>query len=184
MGRAILIDNFLSENDFSSITEKVVESEYWSNDTLGDYLRDDLWNYVTERVFARCGSIGLYDDRFLTDKQNTNFSYNQFRPANYHHNGNRGPHVDNGSYVFYIHPEWNEDWDGKLQLVNAENEEYKIGIYAKPNRFIWMNPSVVHDITPTSPNSTHARVTNLGFMNTCFDQNPTNCEYLNIFTTD
>ena len=74
MGRAILIDNFLSENDFSSITEKVVESEYWSNDTLGDYLRDDLWNYVTERVFARCGSIGLYDDRFLTDKQNTNFS--------------------------------------------------------------------------------------------------------------
>tara|TARA_Y100000033_G_C2689761_1_gene83157 strand:- start:21 stop:575 length:555 start_codon:yes stop_codon:yes gene_type:complete len=184
MGRAILIDDFLSESDFSSITEKVVESEYWSNDTLGDYLRDDLWDATTNLVFKRLKEINLFEEKFWRDKKNYNFSYNQFRPTNYHHNGNNGAHIDNGSYVFYIHPDWDEGWGGKLQLPNAQNGEHRSGIHAKPNRFIWMNPSVLHDITSTGTNALHARVTNLGFMNWCFDHDPSNCAYLNIFTTD
>jgi len=183
MGRAILIDNFLPENSWNMIQEMVTESKYWTGDLLGDYVRDELWSFTTDNVFGRCKEIGLYSERFEFDKKNYNFSYNQFRPANYHHNGNQGAHIDNGSYVYYIHPDWDESWEGYLQLPNAQDPEYR-SIHAKPNRFIWMNPSVLHDITPTSPNSTHARVTNLGFMNTCFDQNPTNCEYLNIFTND
>ena len=72
-------------------------------------------------------------------------------------------HIDNGSYVYYIHPDWDENWGGKLQLPNAQNGEHRSGIHAKPNRFIWMNPSVLHDITSTGTNALHARVTNLGF---------------------
>ena len=35
-----------------------------------------------------------------------------------------GPHFDNGGYVFYIHPDWQESWAGQLQITNAEEEEY------------------------------------------------------------
>ena len=183
MGRAILIDNFLPSDAFDKLTERVVKSKYWDSNTLGDYVRDDLWEDVTNSVFGMCQHINLYSERFPLDKKNYNFSYNQFRPANYHHNGNQGAHIDNGSYVYYIHPDWDENWGGKLQLLNAQNPEYR-SIYAKPNRFIWMNPSVLHDITPTSTNAPHARVTNLGFLNSCFDNDPVNTEYINVLTTD
>ena len=183
MGRAILIDNFLPESSWNVIQEMVTESKYWTGGILGDYVRDKLWNYTTDNVFGRCKEVGLYSERFEFDKKNYNFSYNQFRPANYHHNGNQGAHIDNGSYVYYIHPDWDESWAGYLQLPNAENSEYR-SIYAKPNRFIWMNPSVLHDITPTSSDATHARVTNLGFLNSCFDNDPVGVEYINILTTD
>ena len=69
MGRAILIDDFLSESDFSSITEKVVESEYWSNDTLGDYLRDDLWDATTNLVFKRLKEINLFEEKFFLERK-------------------------------------------------------------------------------------------------------------------
>ena len=46
-----------------------------------------------------------------------------------------------------------------------------------------MNPNVLHDISTTSESATHARVTNLGFLNRCFDQNPVGVDYINISTT-
>ena len=113
-----------------------------------------------------------------------NFSVNQFRPSNYGHGNMYGPHFDSGSYVFYIHPHWDENWEGNLKITNAVEPEYRNAIRAKPNRFIWMNPTTFHDITTTSPNSEHARVTNLGFQGGYFDIDPVGVEYINIFTTD
>ena len=184
MSRAILIDNFLPQDTFDAISEKVTHSEHWVSGKLGDFVRDELWDEVTDLVFQRCKEIDLYNEhRFPLDKKNANFSHNQFRPHNYHHNNEQGPHADNGSYVFYIHPDWDEAWGGKLQIVNAEEEQYREGIFAKPNRFIWMNPRVLHDITRTG-DTPHARATNLGFLNTCFDNDPVGVDYINISTTD
>ena len=92
------------------------------------------------------------------------FGYNQFRPANEGYGNFNGPHFDHGGYVFYIHPHWDESWEGKIKITNADIEEYRTGIYAKPNRFIWIEPGTFHDVTTTSSNTTHARVANIAFL--------------------
>ena len=30
------------------------------------------------------------------------------------------PHTDNGSYVLYIHPHWNESWEGKIKITDEQ----------------------------------------------------------------
>ena len=179
---AILIDNFLPEDTFNNIALTVAQSPAYRDGKVHDYIRDDFWKKVTLLVLARMKEIGLHRDHFFAATEITNFSYNQFRPQNYGHGNFNGPHMDNGSYVYYIHPHWDENWEGKLKIIEAVDEQYRNGIHATPNRFIWMNPCVVHDITTTSPDSEHARVTNLGFQGGCFDENPVGVDYINIFT--
>lgn len=180
---AILIDNFLSQDRFDEISSKVVSAPNYTNGEFAD-LRDDLWKEVTDIVFERLKEIGLYFYHFEEASKLASFSYNQFRPSNYGHGNMYGPHKDNGSYVFYIHPHWDENWEGKLKITNAVEEKYKEGIFAKPNRFIWMDPHTLHDISTTSKNSEHARVTNLGFLGGEIYVDPVGVNYLNIFTND
>ena len=177
----ILIDNFLSASDFNSISSRVVSSEQYYDSNHHD-MRDDLWSDVTNLVFNRLREINLYQFHFEEAIKIANFSYNQFRPPNYGHGNMYGPHVDNGSYVLYIHPDWNENWEGTIKIVDAVDSQYRDGIYAKPNRFIWMNPTVKHDISTTSSDAGHARVTNLGFLGGLLTNDPTGVEYINIFT--
>lgn len=180
---AILIDNFLSEDKFSVISAKVAASPQYTSGQFAD-VRDELWEEVTNLVFERLREIGLYHYHFSDATKIHNFSMNQYRPSNYGHGNMFGPHRDNGSYVFYIHPHWDENWEGKLKIINADQQKYREGIIAKPNRFIWMNPCTLHDISTTSENTEHARVTNLGFLGGEFYIDPIGVEYINIFTTD
>ena len=73
------------------------------------------------------------------------------------------PHIDTGSYVFYIHPHWHENWEGQIKFTKAVEEEYRNGIFAKPNRFIWIQDNIYHDVTTTSPSATHSRVDKFRF---------------------
>ena len=180
---AILIDNFLDQEKFNIISSKVAEASHYTNGEFAD-LRDDLWEEVTDLVFERIQEVGLYLHHFAESKKLASFSYNQFRPSNYGHGNMHGPHRDNGSYVFYIHPHWDENWEGKLKIINAVEEEYRTAIFAKPNRFIWMNPCTLHDISTTTENTEHARVTNLGFLGGEIYVDPVGVDYINIFTTD
>ena len=177
----ILIDNFLSASDFNSISSRVAASEQY-NDSNHHDTRDDLWNDVTNLVFNRLREINLYQLHFEEAIKIANFSYNQFRPANYGHGNMYGPHTDNGSYVLYIHPDWDENWEGKIKITDAVDSQYREGIFAKPNRFIWMDPTVKHDISTTSIDAGHARVTNLGFLGGELHNDPSGVEYINIFT--
>jgi len=176
---AILIDNFLIQNDFDSLSSKVAASPYYTNGQFEEP-RDDLCREARELVLQRLQDIGLYQPHFQEAAQL--FGYNQFRPADYGHGNIYGPHVDNGGYVFYIHPHWDENWGGRLSITNAVEEEYK-SIYAKPNRFIWIEPSTLHDVSSTSVDAEHSRVTNIAFMGGNIHTNPTKIEYINIFTT-
>ena len=108
---AILIDNFLPEETFNNIALTVAQSPSYRDGKVHDYVRDDFWKKVTLLVLARMKEIGLYRDHFFAATEITNFSYNQFRPQNYGHGNFNGPHIDNGSYVYYIHPHWDENWE-------------------------------------------------------------------------
>lgn len=178
---AILIDNFLDEDKFNSLSAKVAASVHYTNNEFAE-TKDDLWKEAYGMVFERLKEIGLYQPHF--DESIKLFGYNQFRPSNYGHGNMYGPHVDNGGYVFYIHPHWDEDWEGKLQITHATEEQYRTGIFPKPNRFIWIDPSTFHDVTSTSVNTTHSRVTNVAFLGGEMYVDPVGTNFINIFTTD
>ena len=177
----ILIDNFLSASDFYSISSRVVSSEQYYDSNHHD-MRDDLWTDATNLVFKRMKEIGLYQFHFEEAKEIASFSYNQFRPPNYGHGNMYGPHIDNGSYVLYIHPDWDESWEGKIKITDAVDSQYREGIFAKPNRFIWIQDNIYHDVTTTSPSATHSRVTNLGFLGGHLYGDPIGTEFINIIT--
>jgi hypothetical protein len=85
--------------------------------------------------------------------------------------------------VFYIHPHWDENWGGQLKITNAEDGQYRDGIFAKPNRFIWIDPSTLHDVTTTSEDIEHTRVANIAFLGGEIYVDPVGVDFINIFTT-
>ena len=177
---AILIDNFLEQSKFDTISAKVAASSEYNTTTVQD-TRDALFEEAYGAVFERLKEIGLYQTHFAESVKL--FGYNQFRPANEGYGNFNGPHFDHGGYVFYIHPHWDESWEGKIKITNADVEEYRTGIYAKPNRFIWIEPGTFHDVTTTSSNTTHARVANIAFLGGDWTSDPVGTDFINIFTT-
>tara|TARA_B100000965_G_scaffold62414_1_gene48238 strand:- start:2159 stop:2707 length:549 start_codon:yes stop_codon:yes gene_type:complete len=177
---AILIDNFLSQDKFDEISSLVANSSFYEGGKFEEP-RDELCSKIRDLVLERLKEIGLYQHHFQEAVKL--FGYNQFRPSDYGHGNFNGPHVDNGGYVFYIHPHWDEEWGGRLSITNAIEEEYK-SIYAKPNRFIWIEPSTLHDVSSTSSDTTHSRVTNIAFMGGNIHIDPINTEFINIFTSN
>jgi hypothetical protein len=177
---SILIDNFLPQEQFDALSLKVSTSSCYVNNEFAE-LKDDLWQEAYGLVFERLKQLGMYQIHF--EESVKLFGYNQFRSSNYGHGNMYGPHIDNGGYVFYIHPDWNEDWGGQLQIINAEEEVYRNGIFAKPNRFIWIDPSTLHDVTTTSSNTSHARVANIAFLGGEMNVDPVGTDFINIFTT-
>lgn len=177
---AILIDNFLPKDIFDSISSKVIHAPNYFNNQFAE-LKDNLWEDVYILVFNRLKEIGLYQVHF--DESIKLFGYNQFRPKKYGHGNMYGPHVDNGGYVFYIHPHWDDNYGGKLQITNAAEQEYRDGILAKPNRFIWIDPSTFHNVTTTSDTISHSRVANIAFLGGEMNIDPVGIEFINIFTT-
>lgn len=178
---AILIDNFLDSNTFNYISSKVSQTSQYTNNEFAE-LKDSLWEEVYKIVFNRLQHIGLYQPHF--EESVKLFGYNQFRPSNYGHGNMYGPHIDNGGYVFYIHPHWDENWGGKLKITHAVEKQYRDGIFAKPNRFIWIDPSTFHDVTTTSQNTSHARVANIAFLGGEMYADPIGTNFINIFTTN
>ena len=177
---AILIDNFLTQDKFDEISSLVANSPFYEGGQFEEP-RDELCSKIINLVLERLREIGLYQHHYQEAAKL--FCYNQFRPSNYGHGNIHGTHVDNGGYVFYIHPHWDEEWGGRLSIFNAIEEEYK-SIYAKPNRFIWIEPSTLHDISSTSSDTTHSRVTNIAFMGGNIHIDPINTEFINIFTSN
>ena len=177
---AILIDSFLEQSKFDTISAKVAAASEYNTTTVQD-TRDALFEEAYGAVFERLKEIGLYQTHFAESVKL--FGYNQFRPANEGYGNFNGPHFDHGGYVFYIHPHWDESWEGKIKITNADVEEYRTGIYAKPNRFIWIEPGTFHDVTTTSSNTTHARVANIAFLGGNINVDPVGTTFINISTT-
>jgi len=177
---AILIDNFLEQSKFDSISSKVEASPDYHTTTVQD-TRDALFQEAYGAVFERLKEIGLYQTHFAESVKM--FGYNQFRPANEGYGNFNGPHFDHGGYVFYIHPHWDESWEGKIKFTNADEQQYRDGLFAKPNRFIWIQPGTYHDVTTTSSNTSHARVANIAFLAGVIHIDPSGTDFSNISTT-
>ena len=177
---AILIDDFLSQDTFNTISSQVAIAPEYNTSTVVD-TKDGLWEQTYTAVLDRLRELGIYQQHFAESVKI--FGYNQFRPANEGYGNFNGPLFDHGGYVFYIHPDWYESWEGKIKFTYAVEEEYRNGIYAKPNRFIWIEPGTFHDVTTTSENTTHARVANIAFLGGIISIDPVGTSFINITTT-
>ena len=176
---AILIDTFLEQRKFDALSSKVAASSEYNTTTIQD-TRDALFEEAYGLVFERLKELGLYQTHFADSVKL--FGYNQFRPANEGYGNFNGPHFDHGGYVFYIHPHWDESWEGKIKITHAVEGQYQNGIYAKPNRFIWIEPGTFHDVTTTTSNTSHARVANIAFLGGEIFIDPVGTSFINIVT--
>ena len=73
---------------------------------------------------------------------------------------------------------------GQLKITNAVEEEYRTGIFPKPNRFIWIDPKTYHDVTTVGSDVTHCRVANVGFLGGDIGIDPVGTDFINISTTN
>lgn len=178
---SIIIDNFLPQNTFDDLSSKVLNSFNYKNNEFAE-LKDELWIECYTAVFNRLKELEIYQVHF--EESIKLFGYNQFRPSSYGHGNIYGPHIDNGGYVFYVHPDWDETWGGQLKITKAVEEKYRTGIFAKPNRFIWIDPSTFHDVTSTSEHIPHARVANVAFLGGEMYKDPVGTDFINIFTSN
>ena len=98
---AILIDDFLEQSKFDTLSSKVEAAPEYNTTTVQD-TRDALFKEAYALVFERLKEIGLYQTHYASAVKL--FGYNQFRPANEGYGNFNGPHFDHGGYVFiYIH---------------------------------------------------------------------------------
>ena len=136
--RSAIYNNFLPEDTFNNIALTVAQSPAYRDGKVHDYIRMTFEESYS-LVLARMKEIGLHRDHFFAATEITNFSYNQFYPQNYGHGNFNGPHMDNGSYVYYIHPHWDENWEGKLKIIEAVDEQYSLFMHSKQ---IYLDESV------------------------------------------
>jgi hypothetical protein len=64
-----------------------------------------------------------------------------------------------------MHPSWQSDWGGHLKFKDCDVEQ----IEPTPNRFVWINPVVLHGIEVVNHNSSHNRVTFVSWPEGCVE---------------
>ena len=158
--KAFYIDNFLTPTKFKVITNKVeTYSQYTTKSPLD--LKDDFFKEVRKEVIDRFDFYGIYQDKM----RDSELGWVQFSMAGQHidtHN-----HTDNGGFAFYIHPDWDDTWEGEV-IIDDETK-----VLPKPNRLLWINPNTLHKINDFNLNATHSRVACSAFLDVNITDAPT-----------
>ena len=158
---AIVIDNFLSEDQWS-----------WIQSNLSDYMNTEEFVENVHEPYKT--SIGWIKDKlssfdFFNEHWNANldsWSFINTLPPNIdRESSGTGYHIDFGGFVYYIHPTWDESWGGNLLFQNCDVDK----IEPKPNRFVWINPKVPHGIEVVNDTATHNRITIVGWPEGCIE---------------
>ena len=88
---AILIDDFLAQDTFNTISSQVAIAPEYNTTTVVD-TKDSLWEQTYTAVLDRLRELGIYQQHFAESVKI--FGYNQFRPANEGYGNFNGPHFD------------------------------------------------------------------------------------------
>jgi hypothetical protein len=76
-----------------------------------------------------------------------------------------GYHSEFGGFVYYIHPQWKSEWGGHLIFENCDVEK----IVPIPNRFVWINPAIMHKIEVVNLSSENNRITIVSWPEGCIE---------------
>lgn len=151
---AIAIDNFLSDDKWSSIQSNI--SEYLNTSNYKDE-RDSLHSQINVWIEEKLRSLSLWQDPWIS--QISLFSSMISRPIDQNCESsdavNGGYHREDGGYIYYIHPAWDTSWGGNLKFKDCD----KSIIEPKPNRLVWVNPDIWHGIEVVNNSASTNRIT-------------------------
>ena len=150
---AIAIDNFLSDDKWSSIQSNI--SEYLNTSIYKDE-RDSLHSQINVWIEEKLRSLSLWQDSWSS--QISLFSSMISRPIGQNCESsdtvNGGYHREDGGYIYYAHPQWDSSWGGNLKFKDCDIDFLE----PAPNRFVWVNPDVWHGIEVVNSNAQTSRV--------------------------
>lgn len=159
---AIIIDNFLPSDQWKYVQSNL--SKYLQTNTFledRDNPYDDCIIWIKEKL----KSLGIWREHW----ENTinMWSYINSLPPEIDRESSSdgGYHSEFGGFVYYCHPTWNSSWGGYLKFKNCSVEK----IEPKPNRFVWINPAVLHGIEVVNSTATHNRITVVGWPEGCVE---------------
>jgi len=160
---ALIFDNFLSEDKWQHIASHVNESSFLSTDSFKEW-RDPFYEEIIDWIDIRSKEFGIWQDHW--EHTIPLYSFINTCPVGFDREvANDGYHRDFGGYVYYIHPQWGDDWGGRLKFRDCDVS----AIQPKPNRFVWINPGVWHGIEVTNSNATNNRITVVGWPEGCVE---------------
>ena len=151
---AIAIDNFLDSSKWetiqSGITDYLTASDYSQNRTS---LHTEINSWIKEKLI----SLSLWQTSW--EDEIKLFSSLNVLPKDINVESsdptNGGYHREFGGYIYYMHPEWESSWGGSLKFKDCSVSK----IEPKPNRFVWVNPTVWHGIEVVNNNASTNRIT-------------------------
>lgn len=150
---AIAIDNFLSSGQWETIQSSIsshLNSSYEEN-------RNDLHTQINLWIETKLKELGLWQDAWGSEIKM--FSSLNSLPKNIDVESsdpeNGGYHIEDGGYIYYIHPQWESTWGGNLKFKDCDIDK----IEPKPNRFVWVNPNIWHGIEVVDSSANTNRVT-------------------------
>tara|TARA_B100001113_G_C20819583_1_gene496112 strand:+ start:64 stop:594 length:531 start_codon:yes stop_codon:yes gene_type:complete len=151
---AIVIDNFLDSSKWnyiqSGIGAYLNASEYSENRTS---LHTEINSWIKEKLI----SLSLWQTSW--EDEIKLFSSLNVLPKDINVESsdptNGGYHREFGGYIYYMHPEWESSWGGSLKFKDCSVSK----IEPKPNRFVWVNPTVWHGIEVVNNNASTNRIT-------------------------
>ena len=151
---AIVIDDFLTTDYWntiqSGITDYLSASSYSEN-------RTTLHTQINHWIETKLKSLNLWQDAWKDEIPL--FSSINVIPKDVNVESpdatNGGYHREQGGYIYYIHPAWEDSWGGGLKFKDCNIDK----IEPKPNRFVWVNPNVWHGIEVVNGTASTNRVT-------------------------
>lgn len=160
---AIVIDNFLTDEHWDYVQKNLREYLYHTS-----FVEDkgQLYSQIIVWIKEKLKSLDIWRDHW----ENTidMWSYINSLPSGIDRESssdNGGYHSEFGGFVYYVHPSWDSSWGGHLKFKNCSVEK----IEPKPNRFVWINPVVLHGIEVVNSIATHNRITVVGWPEGCVE---------------
>lgn len=159
---AIVIDDFLS-NDKWQYIQSNIESYLHTSEFVEN--KEEPFGQIIEWIKDKLKSIDVWNDHW--DHILSEWAYINTLPSGIDResSGSNGYHSEFGGFVYYIHPTWNSSWGGHLKFKDCDVSQ----IEPKPNRFVWVNPVVLHGIEVVNSNAEHNRITVVGWPEGCVE---------------
>ena len=156
---AIAIDNFLPSDKWNEIQWGI--GSYLNTSTYTE-VRTSIHTQINGWIEERLKELNIWQDSWKDEIPL--FSSINVAPVGVDREASgdgTGHHKEQGGYIYYIHPSWESSWGGELKFKDCD----VASVEPTPNRFVWVNPGVLHGIGVVTSAATTNRITSVAWPN-------------------
>tara|TARA_R100000005_G_C4992999_1_gene200132 strand:+ start:254 stop:808 length:555 start_codon:yes stop_codon:yes gene_type:complete len=166
---ALVFDNFLSSDKWNYIVENVSIDKYMKPSGFSEW-KDDLHTKILGWLKEKFDEFDWTEPHWEESLSHWSFINSVAPNINQEMGTEMQMHQEFGGFVYYVHPSWNTEWGGQLKFQNCDVDQ----IEPLSNRFVWINPCVLHGIQVVNDSASHNRITVVGWPEGCKEHtNPT-----------